>query len=91
MVAEVITVRVRVLFNDSLNKTEVVAVGIELEVLAHTVEHNHLIVDRVTDSRQHRTDEGLVYFEREGNPTPADRVHTEDEQRIEYQCKRRTY
>ena len=58
----------------------------ESEVLTHTVKDNHFVVDGVTDSRQHRADEGLIHFEREGNPAPADGVHSQNQQRVEDEC-----
>ena len=43
---------------------------------ADTVEYDHLIVDGVTDSRQHGTYECLVNLKRERHPAPAYRIHT---------------
>lgn len=63
---------------------------IETEELAYTVEDNHLIVDRVTDSGQDGTDEGLVNFERERQDAPEDRVGTEDDDGIAGQGGYRT-
>ena len=53
----------------------------QAHVFADTVEHNHLVVDRVTNHGQDSTDEGLVDFERETYPAVADRVET-----YYYQC-----
>ena len=69
-----------------VEETTGVAGRMESEVLTHTVKDNHFVVDGVTDSRQHRADEGLIHFEREGNPAPADGVHSQNQQRVEDEC-----
>ena len=48
-----------------------VALRIQLEEFTNTVEYNHLVVDRITNSSQHRTNECLVNLKRERHPAPA--------------------
>lgn len=67
-----------------------VALGVEPEVLADTVEDDHLVVDGVTDGCQHGADEGLVDLEREGHPAVAERVGSDDEDGVDCQCHNRT-
>ena len=58
----------------------------QTEELTYAVEDNHLIVDRITNSGQHGTYEGLVNLKREWHPTPADTVHTEDKDDVHDKC-----
>ena len=68
-----------------VEKLLLVALRVQAEELADAVEDYHLIVDGVTDSGQHGTDERLVDLEREGHPAPADAVHSQDEDDIDKQ------
>ena len=63
---------------------------VQAEVLTDTVEHHHLIVDRVTDHRQHGTDERLVDLERERHDVLQEREQTDDGQGVEHQSGGRT-
>ena len=67
---EVLMVRASVVFRESLNNTRLVTFRIQTEELTYTVEDYHLIIDRVTDSRQDSTDKCLVDFQRERQDTP---------------------
>ena len=53
-----------------------------MEELADTVEYYHLIINRITDSRQNRTDKGLVDFQREWHPSPTNRIRSDNQQGI---------
>ena len=57
----------------------------QVKEFADTVKYHHLIVDGVTDSGQHCTDERLVNLQRYGHPAPADAVHTQDEDNVHKQ------
>ena len=60
---EVLIVRAKVVFNESLNNCQTVTFRVQAEELTDTVEDNHLIIDRITDSSQDSTNECLVDFQ----------------------------
>ena len=62
----------------------------QTQFLADTVEYNHLIVDRVTDSGKDSTDEGLVNLHAEGQETPKQSICTQDEYYVNNQGGDRT-
>ncbi len=62
----------------------------QLEILADAVEYHHLIVDGVTDHREHGTDKCLVYLKGEWQQTLQQREQTDDGQGIEHQRHRST-
>ena len=62
-----------------------------MEVFAYTVEDNHLIVDRITDSSQNGTDKGLVNLHGERKNVPEHGVNTQYQNRVECQCCNGTY
>ena len=65
---EVLIVRAKVVFNESLNNCKRLRFGYK-PTFGHnpppedTVEDNHLIIDRITDSSQDSTNECLVDFQ----------------------------
>ena len=54
---EVLMVRAKVVFNESLNN------WIQTEELTDTVKDNHLVIDRITDSGQNSANKSLVNFQ----------------------------
>lgn len=60
---EVLMVRAKVVFNESLNKLHTVTFRIQTEELTDTVKDNHLVIDRITDSGQNSANKSLVNFQ----------------------------
>ena len=67
-----------------------VALRIETQVLADSVEDDHRVVDGVADDRQDRGDERLVDLEVEGQQPVEHREDTDDQQGVEGQGRRGT-
>ena len=62
---------------------EAILFRIDADHLAHTVEHNHGVIDLITDDCKHGSDKRLVDLHREGKEAPADGVEAYDEERCE--------
>ena len=62
-----------------------ITLGIQLKILADTIEYDHLIIDRITDSRQNSPDKRLIYLQRERSPPVAQRVRADNQESIDTQ------
>ena len=74
-----------------VEQTAEVLLRVQVHVLADSVEHHYLVVNRITDNGEDGTDEGLVDLQREGHESPQQRVESDDDGGVDGQCHSGTY